>query len=314
MTSELKSKPKSATAKKTAKSKSDAADSLQAGAPAAKLNSAAEKRTASGSPKKTAATSRPKDGGAVAEGKIKAQPKVKTGSAAEVKVRVQPKGRAGGTAEGKVQPKVKAGNASVVKAKAQPKVKAGSVVGVKTTPKPKAKGLERAASSSAAGKVERPSAGRAGSKTAKAIGSSPKVPKVLAASKSKGSTGTFRKDQFGRPTGRELAELVAAAAGEHKPVNPVLLDLSALSSVADWFFIASAENPRQMSAIAEKIIRRARDRGVRPLGHEGLGRGEGHWVLVDLGDVVVHIFNLEARELYDLEGLWTDAPRCQVKI
>lgn len=121
------------------------------------------------------------------------------------------------------------------------------------------------------------------------------------------------KDSF-KPTGAELAELVAAAAAEHKPIDPVLLDLSGRSSVADWFFVASADNPRQMEAIAEKIIRRARERGVRPLGHEGLGRGGTcPWVLVDLGDVVVHIFNLEARGLYDLEGLWTDAPRHPLK-
>jgi len=117
-----------------------------------------------------------------------------------------------------------------------------------------------------------------------------------------------------KPTGSELAELVAAAAAEHKPIDPVLLNLSGLSSVADWFFVASAENPRQMEAIAEKIIRRARERGIRPLGHEGLGRGlKSPWVLVDLGDVVVHIFNLEARNLYDLEGLWSDALRHPAK-
>lgn len=90
-------------------------------------------------------------------------------------------------------------------------------------------------------------------------------------------------------------------------MDPVLLDLSQLSSVADWFFIASAESPRQMNAIADKIIRRAREQGFRPLGHEGIG--SDHWVLVDLGDVIVHLFNLETREMYDLEGLWTDAPR-----
>ena len=108
-------------------------------------------------------------------------------------------------------------------------------------------------------------------------------------------------------SGRGLAEVVAAAAAEHKPLDPVLLDLSGLSSVADWFFIASADNPRQLSAIAEKIIRRAREHGVRPLGREGLG-GE-HWVLVDLGEVIVHLFHPETRRRYDLEGLWTDAPR-----
>jgi len=110
-----------------------------------------------------------------------------------------------------------------------------------------------------------------------------------------------------RAVGHQLADLVAAAAAEHKPIDPILLDLSGRSSVADWFFIASAAGVRQLTAIAEKIIRRARERGVRPLGLEGLGGDT--WVLVDLGEVVVHLFNQEARVLYDLEGLWTDAPR-----
>jgi len=116
--------------------------------------------------------------------------------------------------------------------------------------------------------------------------------------------GTGRKP---RAVGHQLADLVASAAAEHKPIDPVLLDLSGRSPVADWFFIASAAGARQLTAIAEKIIRRARDRGVRPLGLEGLGGDT--WVLVDLGEVVVHLFNQEARTLYDLEGLWTDAPR-----
>ena len=110
-----------------------------------------------------------------------------------------------------------------------------------------------------------------------------------------------------RAADRSLADLVMAAAVEHKPIDPVLLDLSSRSSVADWFFIATAAGARQMTAIAEKIINRARERGIRPLGLEGLG--SDHWVLVDLGEVVVHLFNRETRCLYDLEGLWTDAPR-----
>ena len=121
---------------------------------------------------------------------------------------------------------------------------------------------------------------------------------------SRPGAGSGRKLRAG---GRRLVDLVAAAAAEHKPIDPVLLDLSGRSPVADWFFIASAAGARQLTAIAEKIIRRARERGVRPLGLEGLGGDT--WVLVDLGEVVVHLFNQEARALYDLEGLWTDAPR-----
>jgi ribosome-associated protein len=116
-----------------------------------------------------------------------------------------------------------------------------------------------------------------------------------------------KNDRPAKAVSHQLADLVVSAAAEHKPIDPVLLDLSGRSPAADWVFIASAAGARQLTAIAEKIIRRARERGVRPLGLEGLGGDT--WVLVDLGEVVVHLFNQEARALYDLEGLWTDAPR-----
>lgn len=119
------------------------------------------------------------------------------------------------------------------------------------------------------------------------------------------------KDKPDQGPESDLPAVVAAAALEHKPIDPVLLDLSGLSSLADWFFIASADNPRQMVAIAEKIIRRAREHGVRLLGREGLSND--NWVLVDLGDVICHIFSPEARNQYDLEGLWAEAPRREVK-
>ncbi|MDR1085002.1 MAG: ribosome silencing factor [Deltaproteobacteria bacterium] len=111
------------------------------------------------------------------------------------------------------------------------------------------------------------------------------------------------------PSGRALAELVFKAAAEHKVHAPVLLDLSGLSSVADWFFITSAQNPRQIKTIADKIIQRSLEAGVKLLGQEGLVSGDIHWALVDLGEVVAHIFNDETRAYYDLEGLWADAPR-----
>jgi ribosome-associated protein len=111
------------------------------------------------------------------------------------------------------------------------------------------------------------------------------------------------------PAGQALADLVVSAAGEHKISSPVLLDLTGLSSVADFFYIASAENPRQVKSVAERIVKRAKEAGVRPLGHEGLSLAETRWALIDLGAVVAHIFMPEARSLYDLEGLWADAPR-----
>ncbi len=187
----------------------------------------------------------------------------------------------------------------------------------KSQTRSKTEKADKAAASSGPNKAEarkissRPSAAK---KVAANVGQAPKGrTSGLGETAARTKTGVKSPALKKKPSPRDLADIVAAAASEHKPVDPVLLDLSGLSSVADWFFIVSADNPRQMNAIAEKIIRRAREHGYRPLGSEGLGKSGDHWVLVDLGDVVVHIFNLESRDLYDLEGLWTDAPRRVIK-
>jgi ribosome-associated protein len=80
--------------------------------------------------------------------------------------------------------------------------------------------------------------------------------------------------------------------------------------VADYFFICHAENIRQMQAIANAIKKELREMGVRPLGIEG-DSVKSNWILVDLGDVVVHVFLPESREFYDLERLWSDAERIE---
>ncbi|MDR3153979.1 MAG: ribosome silencing factor [Deltaproteobacteria bacterium] len=110
------------------------------------------------------------------------------------------------------------------------------------------------------------------------------------------------------PESRELASLICKAAGEHKVDSPVLLNIAG-SHLTDFFYIASAESSRQVKAVAEKIILRLKENGIRPLGVEGLAAQEARWVLLDFGDVIAHVFLHEARELYDLEGLWADAPR-----
>jgi|GEM_PF-133363 len=226
---------------------------------------------------------------AVKKPTTRATTKAKTDSPAEPKTRAK-------AAVKKTEPKVgmKADDSTVKKTAAKSKTAPKTAV----KPETKAKAAEKKTAVKAEPKVKATAKPKAAAKPKAEV-------KAKAAAKPK---------KPAKPTGSELAELVAAAAAEHKPIDPVLLDLSGRSSVADWFFVASADNPRQMEAIAEKIIRRARERGVRPLGQEGMGRGASSpWVLVDLGDVVVHIFNLEARSMYDLEGLWTDAPRHPVE-
>jgi len=104
-----------------------------------------------------------------------------------------------------------------------------------------------------------------------------------------------------------LVERVAELAHERKALDVVALDLRGISSAADFFLIASGNSDVQVRAIAEHIADELRKEGVRP-GHVE-GTSTGRWVLLDYIDVVVHVFHPEARDFYQLEELWGDAPR-----
>ncbi len=90
----------------------------------------------------------------------------------------------------------------------------------------------------------------------------------------------------------------------------MVLDLSGLTIIADYFVICSGESTTQVKAIAEFIEREFLTKGVRPLGVEGLDFS--HWVLLDYGDIIIHIFEHETREYYNLEKLWMDARTIEV--
>ncbi|MFO7964476.1 MAG: ribosome silencing factor [Desulfobacterales bacterium] len=97
---------------------------------------------------------------------------------------------------------------------------------------------------------------------------------------------------------------------ERKALDIVVLDVSGLSSVADTFIICSGRSTRQVSAIADHIQSEMRKIGVKPLGIEG--KTAGHWILMDYGHIVIHIFFTETREFFNLEGLWSDAERIDI--
>src|SRR5262245_17165231 len=101
------------------------------------------------------------------------------------------------------------------------------------------------------------------------------------------------------------ANRVAEAALDRKAVDLVALDVSALTSYADTFIIATATSDRHARAIADAVREAESAAGAKPLGVEGYD--EARWVLIDLGDVIVHVFLAEVREAYDLERLWSDA-------
>ena len=92
-----------------------------------------------------------------------------------------------------------------------------------------------------------------------------------------------------------------------KAINVVVLDVAELTSYADIFIICSGRSNRQVSAIADFIKTELKKHKIMPLGVEGTK--DGHWVLLDYGHVIIHVFYEPVREIYDLEGLWSDAKR-----
>jgi len=103
----------------------------------------------------------------------------------------------------------------------------------------------------------------------------------------------------------ELARRIVELAEDKKAADIVLLDLGGLTTVADYFVIASGGSDRQLDAIADGIIAGLRDEKIKPFGREGTAAS--HWVLVDYGGVIVHVFTPPERDFYQLERHWSEA-------
>jgi ribosome-associated protein len=103
----------------------------------------------------------------------------------------------------------------------------------------------------------------------------------------------------------DLARRIVELAEDKKAADIVLLDLGGLTTVADYFVIASGGSDRQLDAIADGIVAGLRDEKVKPYGREGTAAS--HWVLVDYGGVIVHVFTPPERDFYQLERHWSEA-------
>lgn len=107
---------------------------------------------------------------------------------------------------------------------------------------------------------------------------------------------------------KDIAVLAAEAAAEKKAADLVVLDVADTLVITAFFVIATGGTDRQVAAIADEVETALREKaGIKPVGREG--EREAKWVLLDFGDVVVHVFQPEEREFYRLEKLWSDAPR-----
>jgi ribosome-associated protein len=101
----------------------------------------------------------------------------------------------------------------------------------------------------------------------------------------------------------ELKQIVMDALEDLKAEDITVLDVNGKTTVTDWIYIASGSSSRHVKSIANSVAVAARQADRAPLGIEG--ENEGEWVLVDLGDVIVHVMQRQVREFYDLESLWS---------
>ena len=105
----------------------------------------------------------------------------------------------------------------------------------------------------------------------------------------------------------QIKELIVEALDDLKAVNTVTLDVSGLTDVMDFLVITSGTSNRHVKSLANNVCMEAKKQGERALGVEGEDAGE--WVLVDFGDVVVHVMLPATRDFYDLERLWANHPQ-----
>jgi ribosome-associated protein len=108
----------------------------------------------------------------------------------------------------------------------------------------------------------------------------------------------------------ELLEYVVKAADDKLAQEILALDMKEVSLLADYFVIMHANNNRQLDAIAQSILEAA-EKNQQPVKRVE-GKDQGKWILIDLGDVIIHLFNEEEREFYKLERLWSDAEQVDV--
>ena len=117
-------------------------------------------------------------------------------------------------------------------------------------------------------------------------------------------------DYLARIDSKELLQLTVKAADDKRAEDIVALDVAQVSLMADYFLIVSADSRRQVQAIADSVVEFIRKAGSDVKSVEG--RTAGEWVLIDCGDVIVHVFQKDARQHYNLEKLWSDAPLVDV--
>jgi ribosome-associated protein len=125
-----------------------------------------------------------------------------------------------------------------------------------------------------------------------------------------GRAANINEETNATPDTLDRALLAVKAAAEKKATETVVLDLRQVATFTEYFVICTGANARQVQAISNSVEEQLRNDGKRPLHIEGYSTGE--WILLDYGDLIVHVFSSGARKFYDLERLWRDAGRVEL--
>ena len=110
---------------------------------------------------------------------------------------------------------------------------------------------------------------------------------------------------------RKILQVIQDALEDAKAKDVVMLDVSKISDFTDCMVVASGTSNRHVTSVADRVVDKLRELGLRPIGMEGHKTGD--WVLVDFGDVVVHVMREQVRDFYNLEKLWSDAKCLEIK-
>lgn len=106
----------------------------------------------------------------------------------------------------------------------------------------------------------------------------------------------------------QLLEVVRRSLEDDKAIEPVFISLEGKTDIADWMVVATGTSSRHITTMAEKLLERMKEAGHEAASAEGLGDPRANWILIDAGDVIVHLFRAETRAFYDLEKLWSLVP------
>jgi ribosome-associated protein len=110
-----------------------------------------------------------------------------------------------------------------------------------------------------------------------------------------------------RPSAKETLRIILARLEGMKAEDNVTIDLTGKSSIGDYMVVTTGRSQRHVGAIADDLVKELHIAGVRGIRVEGMRQGD--WVLIDAGDVIVHVFRPEVREFYNLEKMWSDGRR-----